>query len=123
MDAMSMSSPHWHAGLSVQPGSSRRSNIRFTMSFFAGLLIHTHANGSDTDVGFTKYRSTPGKKEKAPLVRRGFKTKGVGGWGWGICLPLALIMQRRESSFLRIAPKIFHSLRENFGTLCSARHS
>jgi hypothetical protein len=24
------------------------------------------------------------QKEKAPLVRRGFKTKGVGGWGWGI---------------------------------------
>jgi hypothetical protein len=27
MDAISIASPHWHAGLSVQPGSSRRSNI------------------------------------------------------------------------------------------------
>jgi hypothetical protein len=98
------------------------------MLLFAGLIIHTHANGSDADVGRCQIQMDTGQKEKwqkekAPLVRRGFKTKGVGGWGWGICLPLALIMQRRESSFLRIAPKIFHSLGENLGTLCSARHS
>src|ERR1700727_1661167 len=69
------------------------------------------------------YRWRARAKKKPRWSGGALKRKASGGWGWGICLPLASSMHRPESLFLTVPSKNFHSLREILGTPRGAGHS